>query len=180
MEKQKDFNVVYKRQINNKLRYFSSDSIELPLHSVNDFVVQNLVVRFSADWFADITKEVSSKSSSLTSNKLKTYQIFDGCYSRIETQILKIKKHYQPKGVIFLVAESRNIYDTVVGAVALDLALPIIQLNQFGKKAVNEAFTAKDLAHRLVEVIKTYREPVNLESPDDLTRSSSIVNFDDL
>lgn len=41
VEKQKDFNAVYKRQITNKLRYFSSDSIELPLHSVNDFIVQN-------------------------------------------------------------------------------------------------------------------------------------------
>lgn len=174
VERQKEFMAVYKKSVNNKLRFFPADSVELPLYDVAEIKVLNLIVKFDASWFADVARSLPT-----TDTKLKTYQIFDACYTKIESQLAKIKAHYKPSGVIFIVCESKNIYDTVAGAVALDNAMPIIQIGQYGKKAVNADFTVRDLAHRIVEIVKTYREPINLENSGPAV-VSGIVNFDDL
>lgn len=176
IEAQKDFNTVYKRFINSKLRLFFSDGIDLPLHKVDDIQTQHLIVKFDASWFSDITRNASAMSN----DKITTYQVFDAVYERVQTQLAKIKRHYAPEGVVFVVCYSGDIYDTVAGAVALDLALPIIQLGQHGKKAVDSSFTARDLAHRIMDVVKQYKDPVNLGNDDAPSGSSGIVNFDNL
>lgn len=178
----KQFYQVFKSRINTKLNYVPCSNINLSLHMVPDDVqVNHIILSFASEWFNDILSKANSKNAGEDYGKARTFQIFDAVYEKLSTQIASIRQHYRPAGVIFVVLKSGSETDSVLAALASQIGLTMIQINNFGRGKVDDKFGPKELAGRIAEVVKLYKSPTNLENGSiTLVDQGQIIDCDNL